>query len=88
MKNNFSFERYGCNIIGFYNNTCDIIVALEYDFEKGKFKAFSDYAVTKHFVYHGRNYDRTKGGNREIYLKVLRMVKPFLSEAIKGCLNV
>lgn len=82
MKNNFSFERHGCNIIVFFTAYRETVVILEYDFEKGKFKAYSDYETTKHFVYHSRKYDRTKNGNREIYLKVLRMVKPFLREAI------
>lgn len=87
MKIDFTFERHGVNIVTFHSNIKDIHITLEYVTEKRKFNAFSDYEMTKHFVYHGRNYDRTKAGNREIYLKVLRMVKPFLSEAIKECFN-
>ena len=82
MKNNFTYERHGLNIVSFHDDDKDIHITLEYSTEKGKFKAQSEYEITKHFVYHGRNYDRTKSGNRDIYLKVLRIVKPFLKEAI------
>ena len=87
MKIDFAFERHGVNIVTFHSNIKDIHITLEYVPGKRKFSAFSDYDITKRFVYHGRNYDRTKQGNREVYLKVLRMVKPFLSEAIKECFN-
>ena len=80
--NNFTYELHGMNIVAFHNDKKDIHVLLEYNHEKGKFKAQSDYEMTKHFVYHGRNYDRTKSGNRDIYLKVLRTVKPYLKDAI------
>lgn len=82
MKNKFYTEQIVWGLIGFYTDYREIYVALEYDFDKGKFNAFSDYGVTKHFVYRGRCYDRTKYGNRDIYLKVLRMVNPFLKDAI------
>lgn len=83
MKNiNFIYEKHGCNIITFHNEEKEIHVSLEYNLETGKFNAFSDYSITKQFVYRGRCYDRTKVGNRDIYIKVLRMVKPFLKEAI------
>lgn len=82
MKNNFTFERHGINIVSFHDADHDTHVTLEYSHEIQKFKITSEYEMTKHFVYHGRNYDRTKAGNREIYLKVLRMVKPFLREAV------
>lgn len=87
MKIDFTFERHGVNIVTFHSNIKDIHITLEYVPEKRKFNAFSDYDITKRFVYHGRNYDRTKQGNREAYLKVLRMVKPFLSKAIKEYFN-
>ena len=82
MKTFFHTEKNPCNIIGFYTDYRDVYVALEYDEEKGKFIAFSDFGITKHFVYHGRCYDRTKLGNMDIYRKVLRMVHPFLNDAI------
>lgn len=87
MKINFISERHGVNIVSFHSNVKDIHVTLEYIPEKCKFNAFSEYEMTKHFVYHGRNYDRTKQGNREVYFKVLRMVNPFLKEAVNKYFN-
>ena len=82
MKINFISERHGANLITFHSDVKEIHVTLEYIPESRKFNAFSNYDATKHFVYHGRNYDRTKQGNREVYLKVLRMVRSFLKEAV------
>lgn len=85
--NNFTYERHGTNIISFHNDNIGIHVTLEYMPEKRKFKSFSEYEITRHFVYRGRNYDRMKQGNRDIYLKALRMAKPFLREAIEEYFN-
>lgn len=71
----------------FYTDRREIYVALEYYDVKRKFIAFSDFGITKHFVYHGRCYDRTKLGNMDIYRKVLRMVRPFLNDAINEYFN-
>lgn len=87
MKINFTSERHGANIVTFHSNVKEVHVTLEYIPETGKFNTFSEYEITKHFVYHGRNYDRTKQGNREVYLKVLRMVKPFLKEVVNKYFN-
>lgn len=83
----FTYERHGANIISFHNENKGIHVTLEYIPKDGKFKSFSEYEMTKHFIYHGRNYDRTKHGNRDIYIKALRMIKPFLREAINEYFN-
>ena len=84
----FTFEKHGSNIIAFHNEEKDIHVLLEYLPDKRKFKAYSTYTMTKNFVYHGRNYDRAKSGNRELYLKVLRMVNPFLRKVVKERKNI
>lgn len=84
---NFTYERHGINIVSFHNEDKGIHVTLEYMPNERKFKSFSEYEMTKQFMYHGRNYDRTKQGNRDIYIKALRMVKPFLREAINEYFN-
>lgn len=67
----FHYEHLVANIYSFHDEKHNIHITVEYDETKNRFKAFSELSYTHKFVYHGRNYDRTKAGNSDIYRKAL-----------------
>ena len=72
MLNNekWNVEKHGCNICCFYSTGRKDVVMLEYDFQLGGFRLYSNYAITKQFTVNNRSYNREKFGNIRKYYKV------------------
>lgn len=73
----FTVSRIGCNLCRFWNNSEEICIVLEYDFDKQDFIRFSEYIITHTYYYHGKSYKTYKGTvNYNRYLRILDSITP------------
>lgn len=71
---NWEIEKLSHNIVIFWADKRNYMVMLEYDFDIGGLREFSDYLVTKSYMYNGRSYNRDLPVNRRRYYRLLSMI--------------
>ena len=68
-----NIEKIGCNLCAFRFDNGDAVI-LEYDYKYKGFRECSDYLMTCHYYYNGRQYDRRKYRNITRYYMLLSSI--------------